>query len=293
MCRKTCLLFVVLLLTIPAVALLATAAVSFDSPAAAAMESTTSAALTVALSDPEQNQTYAVDFTVTGGTAAENLDYIPISGTLTFQPGQTTQTITLTIIDDALDEDNETIELTLSNPTGGDLALGAAAVHTYTILDPRPRVEFAAGASAVSERIRIIHRPVKVPVRLSVPAPAPMSVVYVVSATGTAARGVDYVLPNGILKFEPGQTTADISFYIVDDNIREPDETIFLRLLEPSPGSLLGATTRHTLTIIDGGQMAPPNFDLSQDGSIDFFDVAILLSSWLECTLDPPELCRQ
>ncbi len=270
----------------------ATAVLSFDSSDSRAAEHTGTVELTVTLSNPQEDQTYTVDYAATGGTAIESVDYAPVAGTLTFYPGQTARIISISIIDDGIDEDDETIEVTLSNPTGGDLALGEAAVHTYTILDPRPRVEFAAEAGTVSERVRIIHRPVKIPVGLSVASRETVTVVYVV-AGGTAARDVDYVLRNGILSFAPGQVKADISFYVVDDNIRESDETIVLRLFDPTGGSLLGSKTQYRLTITDGGRMAPPNFDLSQDGEVNFNDVAILVTRWLECTLDPPQLCWQ
>jgi len=54
-------------------------------------------------------------------------------------PGVTTQNITFSVVNDALNEDDETIPITLSNPTNG--TLGANASHTYTILDndPLPR----------------------------------------------------------------------------------------------------------------------------------------------------------
>jgi hypothetical protein len=52
---------------------------------------------------------------------------------LTFDPGQTTRSINLTIINDALAEGNETIQITLSNPINA--ILGSTTVHTYTITD--------------------------------------------------------------------------------------------------------------------------------------------------------------
>jgi hypothetical protein len=58
-----------------------------------------------------------VDYAVTGGTATGGgVDYILASGTLIFSAGQTSKTIPITIIDDALDEANETIRFTLSIP---------------------------------------------------------------------------------------------------------------------------------------------------------------------------------
>jgi hypothetical protein len=60
-----------------------------------------------------------VDYATGGGTATAGVDYTGNSGTLTFASGQTSRTFTVTILPDALDEPNETVTLTLSNPTGG------------------------------------------------------------------------------------------------------------------------------------------------------------------------------
>ncbi|MHC4866606.1 MAG: Calx-beta domain-containing protein, partial [Planctomycetota bacterium] len=57
-------------------------------------------------------------------------------GTMVFLPGQTSKTININIMDDNKEELNETIEITLSNPTGPDVRLGTITQHTYTIIDP-------------------------------------------------------------------------------------------------------------------------------------------------------------
>lgn len=57
-------------------------------------------------------------------------------GTLVFQPGQTSKTISINIMHGDENESNETIEITLSNPTGPEVKLGKITQHTYTIIDP-------------------------------------------------------------------------------------------------------------------------------------------------------------
>ena len=91
-----------------------------------------------------------VNYRVSGGTATGGgVDYTLASGTLTFNPGATTQNIAVTIINDTLDEADETIQITLSNPINA--TLGANTVHTYTINDddPPPSVAFEIGRAHV------------------------------------------------------------------------------------------------------------------------------------------------
>ena len=75
-----------------------------------------SATITVVLTSPAPTP-LSVDYaTVPGGSAQFNVDFTPVSGTLVFQPGETTKTFTIPIIEDFLvTEDTETITLSLSN----------------------------------------------------------------------------------------------------------------------------------------------------------------------------------
>jgi len=78
-------------------------------------------------------QTVSVNYATSNGTATAGSDYTTKSGTLTFTPNQTSKTFTVSILDDALDEPDETVNLTLSNPTNA--TLGNPANATLTIVD--------------------------------------------------------------------------------------------------------------------------------------------------------------
>ncbi len=76
-----------------------------------------------------------VDYAVTGGTATGlGTDYTLASGTLNFADTETSKTITVTLTDDGTYESDETVEVTLSNATGG-ASLGTDTVATLTITD--------------------------------------------------------------------------------------------------------------------------------------------------------------
>ncbi len=86
---------------------------------------------TVTLSRTAQHAV-RVHYATSDGTAIAGEDYTATVGTLTFPPGVTTQTVEISLIDDAVDEGHETFTLTLSNPDGARIGDGEA---TGTIIN--------------------------------------------------------------------------------------------------------------------------------------------------------------
>lgn len=79
----------------------------------------------------------AVNYSSSDGIAIEDYDYQPASGTLNFSDSETAKTFAVGIIDDNLVEDNETIDLILSNPSGG-ASLGSQSSAELIIIDNEP-----------------------------------------------------------------------------------------------------------------------------------------------------------
>ena len=82
--------------------------------------------------NPSSLQTVTVDYANFGGTATSGTDYTAVSGSLTFSPGDTTRTVTVTIVDDDVDESDETFNLTLSDAVNASIPLPTG---TFTIRD--------------------------------------------------------------------------------------------------------------------------------------------------------------
>ncbi|AWM37417.1 Extracellular serine protease precursor [Gemmata obscuriglobus] len=76
---------------------------------------------TVTLSVPS-SQTVTVNYATAPGTATD--DFVSISGTLTFAPGETSKTVTVTVIGDTVIEPDETFTVVLSNPINATIATG-------------------------------------------------------------------------------------------------------------------------------------------------------------------------
>ncbi|ELP52235.1 hemolysin-type calcium-binding repeat family protein [Microcystis aeruginosa TAIHU98] len=87
---------------------------------------------TVTLSQAS-NQTVSVNYATANGTATAGSDYTDTIGTLTFAPNVTSQVINIPILNDSLNEADETFTLTLSSPTNA--ALGTQTAATTTITD--------------------------------------------------------------------------------------------------------------------------------------------------------------
>ena len=83
-----------------------------------------------------------VDYSTADGSAQAGADYTAASGTLTFQAGESSQTVHVTVLDDAHDEGEETLTLSLSNASEGRLS-DAEATGTIVNADPLPRALLA------------------------------------------------------------------------------------------------------------------------------------------------------
>ncbi|MGY5351794.1 Calx-beta domain-containing protein [Wenyingzhuangia sp. IMCC45533] len=255
----------------------ATPSVAFTSVSSNGAESVSSADVEVSLS-AASGQTVTVDYAVTGTATGSGTDYTLANGTLTINAGDTTSDITIaSIIDDALDETDETVILTLSNPSNA--SLGTNTVHTYTINDndATPSVAFTSVSSNGAESVSSAD----VEVSLSAASGQTVTVDYAVTGTATGS-GTDYTLANGTLTINAGDTTSDITIAsIIDDALDETDETVILTLSNPSNASL-GTNTVHTYTINDNDAATTVAFtSVSSNGaeSVSSADVEVSLSA--------------
>ncbi|PJZ69586.1 hypothetical protein CH373_08720 [Leptospira perolatii] len=97
-------------------------------------ESSNNRTITISLSQAS-GTTVSVLVTDSGGTATSSTDYSDIGSPLTvaFSPGQTSQTVTIAVLQDTIYEGNETVVLGLSSPTNATVV--SPSTHTFTITD--------------------------------------------------------------------------------------------------------------------------------------------------------------
>ena len=102
--------------------------------------------------DTPQASTVSVRYATSDGTAVAGEDYAGVSGALRFGPGDTAKTVEVAVFDDAHDEGEETLMLTLSHPFGPRLA-DAQATGTIANTDPMPRAWLARFGRTVAEQV--------------------------------------------------------------------------------------------------------------------------------------------
>ena len=167
---------------------------------------------------------------------------------VTFATGSTTQTVSVTILNDALAEGAETFTVALGTLPSG-VTMGDTTSVTVTITDDdAPTVSFTTGTVSVAEG----DGTVEISVQLSVAAPAMLSIP--VSATaGTATAGADYtaLAADAMVTFATGSTTQTVSVTILNDALVEGAETFTVALGMLPSGVTMGDTTSVTVTITD------------------------------------------
>jgi hypothetical protein len=184
--------------------------------------------LAVSLSSAS-SQPVTVSYSTTDGTATAGSDYASSSGTLTFLPGQTARMVTVPILGDAVNEDDETFTLELTGPSGAVLVDGSGLA---TLLNDDPLPSVSVGGAATVEG-SAGTTPLAFLVRLSGASSRAVTVT-VATADGSAASPDDYLaLGPTVLTFAPGETAQDVAVSVVGDTVREPNETFFIRLSSP------------------------------------------------------------
>ena len=174
-----------------------------------------------------------VQYATADNTAHAGEDYNAASGTLTFMPGETSKDIPVTILADNVYEPEETFFINLDMPTNATI-LDGQGVGTIPNDDPLPamsiadvrKVEGDSGTSSVTFTVTLSN-----PSSQSVTA-------QFMTLNGTAVQGSDYIFTNGILAFNPNQTTRTFTVALIGDIPDEANETFSVVLTNASGASI-------------------------------------------------------
>ncbi|MBF9239912.1 endonuclease [Hymenobacter sp. BT683] len=190
-------------------------------------------------------------------TATSGTDFTFASPTIvTFPAGSTTQTVTLTVTGDTQPEADETVVLTLTNPSTGN-SVGTPTSHTLTITNDdgqAPTLAFAAAAGSLAEgNTGTATYTANVTLTNASSLTFPITVPVTVDAAGTTATSpTDYTLNTTTLTFASATAlTQPVTVTVVGDLAYEPSETVRLLLGTPSSATIIAGPSAHILTIVN------------------------------------------
>jgi uncharacterized delta-60 repeat protein len=194
-----------------------------------------------------------VTYSAFGNTATPGSDFTLTPGTLTFADGETSKSFDVTIVNDDVNERDETVTLSLS-ALSGSATFGTPTNATLTILNDDPVPTISVDDVTVTEgdagtkqalftvtRTGLIDRAVTFTAR---------------TADGTALAQEDYVPVNGQFQIAPSFTSTTVSVSIFGDTITEPDKSFTLNLSSPLNATITRAQA--TCTIKDNESSAGP-----------------------------------
>ena len=221
-----------------------------------------------------------VDVTATGGQDYE----AAVGGSLAIPAGKIDTTIVVKTTDDVFSEETETFVLTLQDPVGADLALGAAeGTGRVEDNDEAPTVSIA-DALLVTEGVSAVFA-----VKLSVASVEEVTVPYS-TVDVTATGGQDYeAAVGGSLVIPAGKTDTTIVVETTDDALDEEDtETFTVRLQNPVGAELAVGGAEGTGTIEDNDEapvLTIEDAPLVTEGEDAVFAVKLNVASALEVTV--------
>lgn len=223
----------------------------------------------VVLSEARDTETL-VDWEFVAGTATEDVDYRRTTpNPVSIPAGQTTGSLQVDILDDALVEPNETFGVRLTSTSAGT-QLGEFLTRTVTILEndvvANPLVAFASASSSVAE-----GNSVDITIELSEASVSDINIAY--GRSGTASYPGDYTYsPPSQLTIPAGETEIDITVDAVADGVVEGSESLIFTI-QGASGADLGGQTTHTLTITSADSSSgtygdsPIRFDALQNNT--------------------------
>ncbi|MGQ0619173.1 MAG: choice-of-anchor Q domain-containing protein [Panacagrimonas sp.] len=197
---------------------------------------------------PSQGVTVNLGYT---GTATNLTDYARSGVSINILAGSLSGTVTVTALQDTLDENDETVVVDITGVSNGSES-GTQQVTT-TILDddPPPTVTFLVGSDSAGEAAGART----LTVQLSAVSGLAVSVPFTVSGTASAA---DYTGQSASpLMIPAGSLSTTLNFTLVNDTLVEPDEQLIFTLVNPS-NATLGAHSKSLLTIRDN-DVPPPD----------------------------------
>lgn len=199
---------------------------------------------------PASDREVKVNWGTSDGTASAPSDYTSGSGELRFAPGETAKMIEIAVAGDTINEENETLKVTLSSPSGVPLANIVDPEGLGTIVDKN-----APPTLSISDPLARESEGAKFTVTLAGTTLRTVTVRFS-TADGGGKAGSDYASRVGSLTFAPGEKSKTIEVTVLDDAVSEPNEDFFVVLDDAVNATITKARGRASIEASD--QVAAP-----------------------------------
>ncbi|MGH1493336.1 MAG: Calx-beta domain-containing protein, partial [Acidimicrobiales bacterium] len=240
----------------------------------------------VTLSQPASATVTVEVSTADGSASVGDSDYTPVTAqTVTFAPGDVSETVFFDVVGDFRTEANETFQVELSNPTTGVLI--EDGVGQVTIIDDDVLTVSVGDATIVEGDSG--NTAVLVDLTLPYPTPATVSADVATSDGSATTADNDYVAHTETVTFNPGDQTKQVSIDIVGDSFIESDETFTLNLLSTTAGlSILDGIGEITITGDDANLVSIGDATVAEgaDGATPTVSVDVTLSEPAATAID-------
>ncbi|MFN7561561.1 MAG: Calx-beta domain-containing protein, partial [Prosthecobacter sp.] len=192
---------------------------------------------------PASGTALTLNYTISG-TATSGLDFTALPGTLAFATGDSSLTLTVSMLADTGLEDAESVTLTLQSGSGYTLLAGQNHSATAWIYDAdQPVVEVNAADGTSSLTVPFTETSASEDFFISRRGSTTADLVVNYSMSGTAVEGTDYTALSGTVTIPAGSTGAYVNVVPVNDTTPEGTESIVMTLTSGSYGVRVGSAT--------------------------------------------------
>ena len=221
---------------------------------------------TFVVSRTEGRSVATVDLTVGGITAGAGTDFQALVQTLSFAAGETTKTVQVALLDDALAEGTESLRAVLSNPTSGSIETSNAVLNliddeqmTWTVTNLGDAPESSGSIFFTLSRTGLLSA----------------ATIGVTTVDLSATAGSDYTAYSEVLSFAEGEASKSVRIAIPQDANVETNESFSLLLNNPSMG-LIGTSAASTSIVSDEQTVwrMGANTNMQEDNGFAIFNVS-------------------
>lgn len=225
--------------------------VSFDVDTQTVDEDVGVVVVTATLTRPSA-KTIDIWYSIGGTSTAGGVDHDLMPFHLSFKPGAGSTSIRFNVIDDRIDENDETVVVVLDSARNGNLKSPTRQIVVIRDNDDAPVARFVDTLKVVRENVGTVN----FPIRLDHPSAQDITLRIAVRGSATLdslRKGSDAVLDSDVVyevRIPAGDTAATFSIRVIDDGRVEDTESVWMTMTGGT-GADQKFTARSRLEILD------------------------------------------